>query len=200
MKIRFCLFFLILSLSARMAYADLKVGDLAPHFSAQASLAGKAFDYQLAAALRQGPVVVYFYPTAFGGGCSVQARAFAVNHDKFAAAGATIVGVSLDDINRLNEFSADPQYCAGKFPVAADESGKIANSYGLTVNESTRGRKDNRGVTVNHGSIARTTFVLDAAGRVAAVLGDLKPAENVARALQAVRELAPRQASRNAAP
>src|SRR3954469_101250 len=79
------------------AHAALAVGDPAPAFEARASLAGKAFDYSLADALARGPVVVYFYPSAFTGGCNLEAHTFAVEQDKFAAAGATIVGVSLDD-------------------------------------------------------------------------------------------------------
>src|SRR5690349_578458 len=121
--------------------AALKEGDQAPEFKAQASLAGKAFSYSLKDALKKGPVVVYFYPSAYTGGCNIQAHTFAVNHDKFVAAGASIIGVSLDSIARLNDFSADPNYCAGKIPVASDTGGKIARSYDLAVTETPAGRK-----------------------------------------------------------
>jgi alkyl hydroperoxide reductase subunit AhpC len=53
------------------ATAALNEGDKAPEFSAQASLAGKAFNYSLRDALKKGPVVVYFYPSAFTGGCNL---------------------------------------------------------------------------------------------------------------------------------
>lgn len=101
------------------AHAALKEGDPAPAFTARASLAGKPFDFSLKEALKDGPVVVYFYPAAFTNGCSLQAHGFAVNRDKFAAAGACIVGVSLDPIAKLNEFSADPASCAGQVAVAS---------------------------------------------------------------------------------
>lgn len=182
--------YMLLGCIALPSSAQIKVGDSALAFNTQASLGGKSFAYSLTDSLKKGPVVVYFYPTAFGGGCSIQARAFAVNHEKFASAGASIVGVSLDDINRLNEFSADPQFCASKFPVASDTDGKIANAYGLTVNESTRGRTDIRGVTVNHGSIDRTTFIVGQDGKIVATIGGLKPAENVDQALQEIQKLA----------
>ena len=172
------------------AMAALNEGDTAPDFKTQASLGGKAFAYTLKDTLKKGPVVVYFYPTAYGGGCSVQAHAFAENHEKFVAAGATIVGVSLDSIDRLNEFSADPDYCASKFPVASDTDGKIAKSFDLKVNEATRGRKDKRGVQVDHGSVDRTTFIVTPDGKVAATLGSLAPAANVEKALEAVQQLA----------
>ena len=118
------------------AFAALKEGDKAPDFKAPASLAGKEFNFALKDALKKGPVVVYFYPAAFTGGCNLQAHAFSENSDKFAAAGASIIGVSLDKIATLNQFSADPQYCAGKIPVASDADGKIAKSYELQVREA----------------------------------------------------------------
>ena len=112
--------------------AALKVADKAPDFSARASLAGKEFNFSLQDALKKGPVVVYFYPSAYTKGCDLEAHTFAQEKDKFDAAGATIIGVSADSIERLNAFSSDPQYCAGKFPVASDGDGKIAASYDLT--------------------------------------------------------------------
>lgn len=171
--------------------AALPEGELAPDIDTQASLGGKPFNYSLKQALKKGPVVVYFYPTAYGRGCNIQARTFAINHDKFAAAGASIVGVSLDSIERLNEFSADPEYCASKFPVASDVGGKIVNAYGLTVDETTIGRKDSRGVEVEHGSIERTTFIVGTDGKIVATVGGLKPAENVEKALEIVQHQHP---------
>src|SRR6266699_6113430 len=112
--------------------AALKQGDKAPDFSAKASLAGKEFEFSLQTALQKGPVVVYFYPSAFTGGCNIEAHTFAENKEKFDALGASIIGVSRDSIARLNAFSADPQYCAGKIPVASDPDGAIAKSYNLT--------------------------------------------------------------------
>ena len=172
------------------AAAALKEGDNAPDFKAQASQAGKAFGYSLKDALKKGPVVVYFYPSAYTGGCNVQAHAFAVNQEKFAAAGASIVGVSLDSIARLNDFSADPEYCAGKIAVASDADGRIAKSYDLTVREATPGRKDTRGKDIDHGFAERTTFIVTPDGKVAAVVGGLAPGANVEQALQAVQKLA----------
>src|SRR5579875_885461 len=132
------------------AAAALKPGDTAPDFEAEASLAGKQFTFSLENALRKGPVVVYFYPSAFTKGCDLEAHTFAQDKEKFDAAGATIIGVSADDITRLNAFSADPNYCAGKFPVASDPEHKIANSYDLTASSSKPGMKDVRGVAINH--------------------------------------------------
>jgi peroxiredoxin len=175
---------------ASSAFAALKEGDTAPAFTAQASLAGKAFNFSLKDELKKGPVVVYFYPSAYTGGCNIQAHTFAVNHDKFRAAGATVVGVSLDSIARLNEFSADPDYCAGKVAVASDVDGKIARAYDLVVRDAVAGRKDSRGAEIDHGYAERTTFIVRPDGKVAATVGGLAPEENVKKALEAVQRFA----------
>ena len=185
--------FLLACLSSMLvlpAFAALQANDVAPDFRAPASLAGKTFTFSLRDALKKGPVVVYFYPSAYTGGCNIQAHAFAVNSEKFAAAGVTIIGVSLDSIARLNDFSADPQYCAGKFPTASDADGEIARSYGLSVQEAREGMKDTRGIEIGHGFAERTTFVVRPDGRIMKVLGGLAPADNVDKALEAVQQLA----------
>ena len=181
---------LLSSMIVAPAMAALKAGDSAPAFDAQASFAGKATAYSLKDALKKGPVVVYFYPSAYTSGCNVQAHAFAVNNEKFAAAGASIIGVSLDSIARLNDFSADPEYCNGKFPVASDADGAIAKSYDLSVKEGRAGLKDTRGTEIDHGFAERTTFVVSPDGRIAAVVGGMSPAANVEKALEAVQGMA----------
>ena len=185
---------LLSAVSVVPAMAALKEGDKAPDFKTQASLAGKAFTFSLKDALKKGPVVVYFYPSAYTGGCNIQAHTFAVNSDKFAAAGATIIGVSLDSISRLNDFSADPQYCAGKFPTASDADGAISKSYDLKVAAAHEGAKDSRGVEIGHGFAERTTFIVTPDGKIAATIGGLAPAENVDKALAAVQQIGAKKA------
>jgi peroxiredoxin len=189
---RFVLSCLLTGLAALPATAALQAGAAAPDFQAQASLAGKAFPFHLKEALRKGPVVVYFYPAAYTGGCNIQAHAFAVDSDKFAAAGATIIGVSLDSIERLNDFSADPQYCAGKFPTAADPDGRIARSYDLAVRQAQPGKKDTRGIGIEHGFAERTTFIVSSDGKIVATVGGLAPAANVEKTLELVEHLSGR--------
>ena len=167
-------------------YAALKEGDKAPDFQAKASLAGKDHVYSLKDALKKGTVVVYFYPSAYTGGCNIQAHTFAVKHEQFSAAGASVVGVSLDSIERLNEFSADPDFCAGKFPIVSDADGAIAKSYDLTVREAQPGKTDSRGQPIDHGFAERTTFVVTPDGQIVSTIGELKPVENVEKALEIV--------------
>src|ERR1700723_1143551 len=150
--------FLVLVFSAAAGFpirAALKASEKAPDFSARASLAGKEFNFSLQDALKKGPAVVYFYPSAYTKGCDLEAHTFAEEKDKFDAAGATIIGVSADSIARLDQFSADPNYCAGKFPVASDADHKIATSYNLNLTAAKAGMKDVRGVDLDHDFIER---------------------------------------------
>jgi peroxiredoxin len=175
-------------------WAALKTGDKAPDFSARASLAGKEFNFSLQDALKKGPAVVYFYPSAYTKGCDLEAHTFAQEKDKFDAAGAAIIGVSADSIARLDQFSADPDYCAGKFPVASDEDSKIATSYNLTATSAKAGAKDVRGVEIGHDFIERVTFVIGKDHKVIATLSSaddkLTPDQHVAKALEIVQRLA----------
>lgn len=184
---------LLSSVLALPAYAALKQGDKAPDFAAKASLAGKEFEFSLKDALKKGPVVVYFYPAAYTKGCNIEAHTFAENKDKFDAVGATIIGVSHDSIARLNVFSADPEYCAGKFPVASDATGSIAKSYNLAVSDKRAGVKDTRGEEIDHAFTERTTFVITPDYKIVATLSSaddkISPTDHVDKSLEVVRRL-----------
>ena len=174
--------------------ATLKVADSAPDFSARASLAGKEFKFSLADALKKGPAVVYFYPSAYTQGCDLEAHTFATEKDKFDAAGATIIGVSADSIDRLNQFSADPDYCAGKFPVASDADGTIAKSYNLNASAARAGMKDVKGSEINHAFIERVTYVIGKDHKIIATFSSnddkISPDQHVHKALEIVQKLA----------
>lgn len=105
-----------LALPLAAAQAALKPGDAAPGFATEAALGGKTFRFQLSEALAKGPVVLYFFPKAFTQGCTVEAHLFAEASARFAALGATVVGVSGDDIDTLKRFSVEA--CRDKFAVA----------------------------------------------------------------------------------
>jgi thioredoxin-dependent peroxiredoxin len=108
-------------------YAALKPGAQAPGFTTPATLAGKPFTFSLAEALKNGPVVLYFYPAAFTKGCTVEAHNFAEATEQFKAMGATVIGVSHDSIDTLNKFSVSE--CRNKFAVASDADKKISTAY-----------------------------------------------------------------------
>lgn len=170
--------------------AALEAGNTAPDFVLKASLAGKAFDFSLKEKLKSGPVVVYFYPSAYTNGCNLQAHSFSVNSEKFAKAGATVIGVSLDSIERLNDFSSDPEYCAGKVAVASDPQGKVAKSFELNVRDAAPGKTDSRGKAIEHGFAERTTFIITEDGKISSTISGVSPTDNVKQALAAVEKLA----------
>lgn len=175
------------------AQAALKNGDAAPDFTTAASLAGEEFTFSLKDALAKGPVVLYFYPAAYTRGCNIEARSFADNADKFAAAGATVIGVSQDGIQKLLDYSADPEYCAGKFAVASDVDGKITRSFDLETLKIDREVTDTRGTKVTHALTERTTFVITPDAKVIATLSseadDLAAHEHAEKSLAIVEGL-----------
>jgi peroxiredoxin Q/BCP len=165
---------LLLMLScAGVATAALKVGDKAPDFSTQASLAGKSFDFSLAKALKKGPVVLYFYPAAFTPGCTVEAHDFAEATPDFEALGATVIGVSHDKIDTLNKFSVTE--CRNKFAVAADPDQRIMKSYDAVLAQ-------------NPLYANRTSYVIAPDGKVLYTYTDLTPDQHVANTMAAVKQ------------
>jgi thioredoxin-dependent peroxiredoxin len=158
---------------AAVATAALKPGDKAPDFSTQASLAGKAFDFSLASALKKGPVVLYFYPAAFTPGCTVEAHEFAEATADFQALGATVIGVSHDDIDKLNKFSVTE--CRNKFAVAADPDQHIMKSYDAVLAK-------------NPLYADRTSYVISPDGKIIYSYTDLKPDLHVANTMAAVKQ------------
>jgi peroxiredoxin len=157
---------------AAPVYAALRPGVAAPDFTTQATLAGKPFTFSLAAALKSGPVVLYFYPAAFTAGCTVEAHEFAEATEKFNALGATVIGVSHDDIATLNKFSVSE--CRNKFAVASDADLKIAKEY------------DARLLVSSYSN--RTSYVISPAGKIIYAYSALNPDKHVENTLAAVSE------------
>ncbi|SAK55015.1 AhpC/TSA family protein [Caballeronia catudaia] len=155
------------------AGATLKPGDAAPDFTAQASLGGNVYDYSLADALKKGPVVLYFYPAAFTKGCTIEAHEFAEAVDQYKAEGATVIGVSHDNIDTLKKFSVSE--CRSKFPVAADENSKIIKSYDTSMPMKSTMAK-------------RVSYVIAPDGKVIYEYTSLSPDQHVANTLQALRD------------
>ena len=156
------------------AFAALPVGAKAPEFTAPAYLAGAPFQFQLAAALKKGPVVLYFFPAAFTAGCSIEAHAFAEAVDKFKAQGATVIGITAGNTDQLAKFSTDTRYCSGKFPLVADEGAAIAKTYDATLAFGTK--------TVS----SRTSYVITPDDSVAFVYSAMAPEQHIDLTLDAV--------------
>lgn len=160
---------------AMPAYSALNIGVMAPKFVTQASLGGKVFTYSLADELKKGPVVLYFYPAAFTPGCTIEAHDFADAIEKYQALGATVIGVSHDDIEKLNRFSVSE--CRSKFPVAADPDQSIMKSYDAIL-------------AAKPEYANRTSYVISPSGEIIYTYTDLQPDKHVENTLDALRKWA----------
>lgn len=156
--------------------AALKAGTKAPEFSAPAYLAGKPFTFNLADALKKGPVVVYFFPAAHTAGCNLEAHLFSEAIGKFKAANATVIGVTAGNTDELADFSKETEHCGGKFAVAADEGAKIARKYDATLAEKPDWSN-------------RTSYVIGQDGQIADAYSSLNPNKHVQEMLDAVNAL-----------
>ena len=153
--------------------AALPNGAKAPDFSTNGALAGKPFKIHLAEQLRTGPVVLYFFPKAFTKGCTLEARAFSEASKDFKKAGATVIGMSADDLPTLTKFSVEE--CRNSFPVAR-ASVATQKAYDVAWAE-------------HPGITTRTSYVIDRRGRIVMVHDDLDWSQHVAKTLAAVKAL-----------
>jgi peroxiredoxin len=158
---------------AAPSFAALKPGDAAPDFKAPASLGGNEFQYSLAEALKKGPVVLYFYPAAFTTGCTLEAHDFADAVDAYRALGATVIGVSHDDIATLKKFSVSE--CRSKFAVAADKDQSIMKSYDAVL-------------TLMPQYADRVSYVIAPDGRVIFAYKSMNPEKHVELTLDALKK------------
>jgi peroxiredoxin len=164
---------LALGLGANAAHAALAVGTKAPDFAVKAALGGKEFPFSLDAALKKGPVVLYFFPAAFTKGCTIEAHEFAEASDRFNALGATLIGVTAGNVDRVAEFSSVE--CRNKFAVAADPDEKITKAYDV--------------VFTQHPELSnRTSFVIAPDHKIIFAYSDLMPDSHVALTMQAVED------------
>ncbi|CAN5179734.1 peroxiredoxin [soil metagenome] len=158
---------------ASSAHAALPIGAAAPTFTGKGGLAGKEIDFNLATALKKGPVVLYFFPAAFTSGCTKEAHDFAEATADFAKLNATVVGVTAGNADRVVEFSKVE--CRDKFAVIADPGGAISKTY------------DAKMPVVAYS--ARTSYVIAKDGKIALAYNDMNPDQHVAKTLAAVKGL-----------
>lgn len=162
----------VVALAAR---GELAVGAKAPDFTTQASLGGSVYSYTLSKALLNGPVVLYFYPAAFTKGCTIEAHNFAEAIDDFKAVGASVIGVSHDNIDTLKRFSVSE--CRGKFPVASDPDQSIMKAYDAVLLRWS-------------GHASRTSYVIAPDATIVYSYTAMNPDKHVANTLAAARQWA----------
>lgn len=161
------------ALIAAPAAAALPIGAKAPDFQTMSAKAGKTSPLRLSDALKRGPVVLYFFPAAFTPGCTIEAHEFAEATDDFAKAGATVIGMAGDSIDKLAKFSIED--CRNKFAVAT-ATPEVIKSYDVTLPQlSTRSN--------------RTSYVISKGGRIAYAYSNSAPEAHITNTLAAVRAL-----------
>ena len=165
--------FVAASIAATPAAAALKVGDKAPDFTTVGAVGGKDFKIHLAEMLKNGPVVLYFFPKAFTSGCTAEAHAFSQSIGEFKKAGAQVIGMSGDDLATLHQFSE--KECRSAFPVAT-ATPALQKEYDVAW-------------AAHPGITTRTSYVIGRDGKIVMVHDDLDFSQHVAKTLAAVRAL-----------
>jgi peroxiredoxin Q/BCP len=129
---------------------------------------------------RGRPVVAYFYPKASTPGCTTQACGVRDHRADYEQANAVVLGISPDPVAKVKKFH---DKVGLNFALLADEGHHVADSYGVWAEKSMYGK--------TYFGNERTTFVIDADGKVAEVLRKVKPAEHDELVLSALA--APKQ-------
>ncbi|MBF0664601.1 MAG: peroxiredoxin [Brevundimonas sp.] len=153
---------------------DITEGQPAPAFDMATSDGGRVSS----AALNGKPYVLYFYPKADTPGCTTEGQDFSALADDFAAAGATVIGVSRDAVKKLDRFKAKYDL---KVVLASDEPGEVTEAFGVWVEKSLYGR--------TYKGVERATFLIDAAGAVRRVWRKVRVKGHAVEVLDAVRSL-----------
>lgn len=160
--------------------AALEQGTKAPDFTLNAAQGGKEFSLSLKQVLRNGPVVLYFFPAAFTAGCTIEAHLFAEANSQFNQLGARVIGVTAGNIHRVAEFSRSE--CRDKFAVAADPGAKVAATYDSRMQGADGKPLSNR-----------TSYVIAPNGTILLAYTDSKPQAHVEKTMAAVRAWNARQ-------
>jgi len=149
----------------------LPAGALAPDFTLPDQ---EGFDHRLSMLLHQGPMVLFFYPTASSAGCTKEACHFRDLAAEFAAAGAQRVGISVDAVAAQAEFASQQRL---DYPLLSDRDGAVATSFGVRRRYLT--------------PVKRATFVIDRDGRIAdAITSEVNMTVHADKALAALGRLA----------
>ncbi|NRG18651.1 thioredoxin-dependent thiol peroxidase [Rhizobiales bacterium] len=128
--------------------------------------------------LRGKPVVVYFYPKDDTPGCTKEAIAFTDLAPQFEALGVTVIGISPDDVAKHDKFKAKHSLAV---TLAADTQTETASAYGVWVEKSMYGKK--------YMGIERSTFLIDAKGKVARAWRKVKVPGHAEEVLEAAKAL-----------
>jgi thioredoxin-dependent peroxiredoxin len=155
--------------------ATLKIGDSAPKFTLQGFPEGK---YALSALLKNGPVILYFYPRDDTPGCTKEACGFQEQLPQLELLKATVLGVSTDEVASHAKFAEKYELT---FPLLSDVDHKVCEKYGVWVEKNMYGKKSM--------GIQRATFLIDSNGKIAAVWPKVKVEGHVEEVSHALADL-----------
>jgi peroxiredoxin Q/BCP len=151
----------------------MEKGDLVPDFTLPDQ---KSVERSLSTLLKDGPVVLFFYPAAMTKGCTKESCHFRDLASEFAALGAQRIGISMDSVERQALFTSTN---ALDYPLLADVGGNVAKLFGVKR-------------TVDFLKVKRATFVIGQDSRVAEVItSELNMNAHAERALEALAALKP---------
>jgi thioredoxin-dependent peroxiredoxin len=153
---------------------SLAEGDPAPDFTMPAS-GGRTVSL---ADLKGRPFVLYFYPKADTPGCTKEACAFQEALPQLGHIGIEVIGVSKDKMKPIEKFA---EKYGLKFPLASDEDTRVAQAYGAWVEKSMYGKK--------YMGMERSTFLVDANGKVAKIWPKVKVEGHAAEVMKAAQAL-----------
>jgi peroxiredoxin Q/BCP len=154
-----------------VAWGALNEGARAPDFTTTGAFGGKPFALHLKDQLRHGPLVLYFFPKSFTGGCNAEAHAFSAASAEFKKLGAQVIGMSADDQPTLARFSTE--MCQSAFPVATATPTTI-QAYDVKLGTS--------------GLTSRTSYVITPDGKIVYVYSDMDATHHAANTLAAVKD------------
>ncbi len=159
---------IFLALLMIAASVELMPGDKAPDFTAEAT---DGSHISLHNYIGKSNVILYFYPEDMTKGCTIEACNFRDTHDKFAKANTVILGVSLDDRNKHEEFTKKDNL---NFPLLVDKDSVICRAYGVPVDFEKYA--------------ARWTFLIGKDGKIIQVYHEVDPRNHATQLLEAVWE------------
>jgi len=127
------------------------------------------------AQLRGKPVVLYFYPKDDTSGCTAEACGFRDSFPDYGGTGAVVIGISKDSVASHDKFKKKHEL---PFILASDAGSDVCEKYGVWVEKSMYGRK--------YMGIERSTFVIDAQGKIAQIFSKAKPEGHAAQVLESL--------------
>ncbi len=154
------------------------VGDKAPAFKAVAGKSGGSGGTIALKDLKGKKTVLYFYPKDDTPGCTTEAKDFTELKRKFSANGIAVVGVSKDSVAKHDKFADKHDL---RITLASDEDGVICEKYGVWVEKKNYGR--------TYMGIERSTFLIDAKGRIAKVWRKVRVKGHAESVLAAAKEI-----------